>query len=367
MYKLTDSKLIEMFHQVPTFLYRSDPNWMPHLISEIEQIFDRNQNSGFQNGDAERWVLLDRDYTPVGRIAAFYSFSKKEIGVGGIGFYECVDDAPYARKLFEAAETWLLDHGLIGADGPVNFGERHQFWGCQSFPSTTQVYQENYNPAYYNQHFADNGYSAYFDSLSYVLNLVDYPFQRMEKVFERQFKEHYRFEHFSLRDPERYITDYLEISKEAFGLENRIIQIDKETIIKQLNMQRGVMRGELISFVYKADEPIGVIGAILNLSGILNESLFPNPSGKKTIKAFLAAIKKDYQGKGLIAGLIHHATKEILKDSHIERAYLCGIAEHSAGMHSLAQKLKAKKYTVHTTYRKYFDGRRFSRFEKKIN
>jgi hypothetical protein len=49
--------------------------------------------------------------------------------VGGVGFFDCVNDQSAADMLFDVAKHWLLQKGMQAMDGPVNFGERDRWWG----------------------------------------------------------------------------------------------------------------------------------------------------------------------------------------------------------------------------------------------
>ena len=66
---------------------------------------------------------------------------------------------------------------MEGMDGPVNFGERDQFWGLlvQNFDAQPS-YGMNYNPSYYQNFFDIYGFQNYFNQYVYWRNL-DLPVQ----------------------------------------------------------------------------------------------------------------------------------------------------------------------------------------------
>ena len=49
--------------------------------------------------------------------------------MGGIGFFDCIDDQKAADLLFDTAKEWLSQKGMGAMDGPINFGERDRWWG----------------------------------------------------------------------------------------------------------------------------------------------------------------------------------------------------------------------------------------------
>jgi hypothetical protein len=357
--EVKDERTVELFHEVPAGIYRRDPDWVPHVAGEIERVFDRERNGGSQNGDARRWVLLNRNFEPVGRIAAFYSAKEGNYEkMGGIGFYECVAEDDCAALLFERAESWLKIRGLEGADGPVNFGERHQFWGCRTWGRSEPVYQENYNPPYYESQFARNGYRPLFESLTYEIGLADHPAERLQKLCGRSGKTDFSFRHYRMNEAGRFVEDYLAIASKAFNLNNRTVKIDRDAILHQLNIQKAVLREDLIWFAYHLEKPVGVIAFMLNWSGILNAALqFNAPRRKKSLKGFLLAVVPEYHRSGVLAGLLHHAGRAVTADETIDRVFACGIAGHSKNVHSLLKKFNADPVARHLTFRKYFDGR----------
>lgn len=358
--KVDDERSVALFHEVPARIYGKDPNWIPHIYKEIENVFDRSTNGGFQNGDAIRWVLLDRNFEPVGRIAAFYNQKDTDDLMGGIGFYECREDWDYSKVLFDQAESWLTAQNVHGVDGPVNFGERHQFWGCQTFGEGVPIYQENYNPGYYKDQFLRQGYRPYFESLTYQVDLKDISFDWLDRMYGKIVKRGLRFASFCQDETDRFVDDYLAIARKTFELTNRTVKIDKDTIVQQLNIQKSVLREDLVWFAYQDDEPIGVLGFMLNWAGMLNAALqFGNePPKQKSVKGFVVAIIPTYQQRGVLIGLLYHIGQALLADGTIDKIFICGVAGYSKGVHSVVRKFEAKTMARHVTFRKYFDRRK---------
>ena len=114
-------------------LYRNEPNWICPLDQDIERRFDPKYNKLLDNGEAIRWLALDEQGNTVGRIAAFYTHELAAATdgqpTGGCGFFESIDSQEVANLLFDAAKEWLSSKGMEAMDGPINFGDRDQWWG----------------------------------------------------------------------------------------------------------------------------------------------------------------------------------------------------------------------------------------------
>ena len=141
------------FHRVPFMIYKNTPQWIPHLKQDVEKVFDPKKNKLFkEGGEAIRWILYDEQEEIIGRVAAFFhpkTASSFDQPTGGIGFFECINDQKSAFMIFDACKKWLQSKGMEAMDGPVNFGDRSQFWGLQidNFDQPP-IYPLNYHHPY---------------------------------------------------------------------------------------------------------------------------------------------------------------------------------------------------------------------------
>ncbi len=128
--KVVSERQKREFLNFPTRLYRDDKNYIRPLDKDLEKIFDPKINKFFSFGICERFLFLDSDKNTVGKIAVFVNSKyKQEQPTGGIGFFDCVNDQETANYIFDYASKWLQEKGMEAMDGPINFGERDQFWG----------------------------------------------------------------------------------------------------------------------------------------------------------------------------------------------------------------------------------------------
>src|ERR1700722_10584827 len=187
--EVKDSSTLKDFQEIPFLIYKNDPNWIPHLKQDIEEVFDRKKNPTYKNGECTRWVLYGDDKKPIGRVAAFVNKKTAftfEQPTGGMGFFECINDKKAAFALFDKCKEWLIQHGMKAMDGPVNFGEKDRFWGLFSeggdVPSINTM---SHKPPYYKQFFEDYGFARYYDQIVYHRSAIDPPHPRLIGVAER--------------------------------------------------------------------------------------------------------------------------------------------------------------------------------------
>ncbi|MCC8036197.1 MAG: hypothetical protein LIO77_09765, partial [Rikenellaceae bacterium] len=150
---VTTRRQVREFLDFPKKLYCGNRYYVHPLDGDIESRFDPAKNGLLRDGEAVRWLLRDGEGRVVGRIAAFYNpevAALNEQPTGGCGFFECIDDQPAADMLFDAARDWLKSRGMEAMDGPINFGERDQWWGLLVEGFEFQpLYANPYNFHYY--------------------------------------------------------------------------------------------------------------------------------------------------------------------------------------------------------------------------
>jgi hypothetical protein len=122
-------------------IYENDPAWVPPLISDQKNLFDRGKGYFFEIGEAEFFVAYNGS-RPVGRITAQVNHlyeNKYDNDTGFFGFFEAINDPEVARALFDTASTWLKHKGKKVMNGPQSFSiydsVGFEVDGAQNIPS----------------------------------------------------------------------------------------------------------------------------------------------------------------------------------------------------------------------------------------
>src|SRR5690349_15940210 len=159
------------FIKVNVIINKNNPGYIRPLDKDIQKVFDEEKNKTFRHGSAKRWLLLNENDELIGRIAGFvnkkYKNKGDEIPVGGIGFFDCINDQGAADMLFDVAKHWLSQNGMEAMDGPINFGERDQWWGLLVDGFQPPGYCMNYNYPYYQQLFENYGFKTFFNQICF--------------------------------------------------------------------------------------------------------------------------------------------------------------------------------------------------------
>ena len=165
--EVKDSQAASDFIRVNVIINKGNPNYIQPLEKDVRDVFDPKKNKTFRHGEVIRWLLKDDSGKLIGRIAAFvnkkYKNKGDEVPVGGVGFFECINDQAAADMLFDVAKHWLIQRKMEAMDGPINFGERDRWWGLLVKGFEPPIYCLNYNPPYYQQLFETYGFRNYFN------------------------------------------------------------------------------------------------------------------------------------------------------------------------------------------------------------
>lgn len=164
----------DLFLTFPWRIYRSDPLWVPPLLSERRKLIDPNRGKFFQDGYAELFIAW-RDGKPVGTISCAEERAATQThGFGEciIGFFECVQDYAVADALFNHAQDWSRQHHLVRIVGTFNL-DREESRGILIDGRTRPpaVYC-GHNPPYYPGFFERFGFGKFGeDGLAYEISV----------------------------------------------------------------------------------------------------------------------------------------------------------------------------------------------------
>lgn len=103
-------------------IYHDDPLWVPPLVPERMKQLNPRKGTFYSHGEAD-FFLAYRDGKLSGTIMAAVdrtSNDLRDFQDGIFGFFECIDDQAVADALFQTAERWVRERGLIRLTGPFN-------------------------------------------------------------------------------------------------------------------------------------------------------------------------------------------------------------------------------------------------------
>jgi len=359
---------------MPRRIYQDYPLWVRSLDGELNAIFNPAVNPFFKHGELCRWLLYSDTGEAIGRVAAFIDHEKASsypVPSGGIGYFECIQDQAAAHLLFDTCMVWLLDRGMQGMIGPINFGENNQYWGLlvKAF-DRMPYYGTQYHPEWYQELFTSYGFEVHFEQLSYRFELESSALsERIMKLAAYAAKRQgFTFEAFDPEQQDRFVDAFVTIYNEAFNFLDNFSPIDPEVVLKDFGKLKPIISNEAIIFAFQGKKPVGFIVSIPDINPIVQKMRGNSKLLGKLIflwnrrKGMLDRLRiahfgvvEDMQRKGVEAGLATAMYQFLVSQDKYKEIELSWIGSFNPKMIKFMESLGAPPYKKHWTMIKKFD------------
>ena len=361
------------FLRVNVELYKSNPNYIRPLDKDINDVFDPKKNKTFRHGEVARWIAKNDQGQLIGRIAAFtnkkYKNKGDDVPVGGVGFFDCINDQQVADSLFDVAKHWLLQKGMEAMDGPINFGERDRWWGLLVEGFDPPLYCLNFNPPYYRNLFETYGFKPFFNQICFLSQVKD---RLAEKFYERhamvEKDPNFSASHIKKNQLEKFARDFTIVYNKAWAGHGGLKEMNNAVVLKMFKQMKPIMDERIVWFAYYKGEPIAVWTNIPDLN-----QWFKHLNGRFDLFAKLKflwvkattrctkfvgvvfGVVPEWQGKGVDSYIIMEARK-IIQDQYLYEQYeMQWIGEFNPKMVNIAENLGTYRSRKLITYRYLFD------------
>ena len=362
------------FIRVNVELNKANKAYIRPIDKEINEVFDPEQNKAFRHGEATRWVLKDDEGQLIGRIAAFvnkkYKNKGDDVPIGGVGFFDCINNQEAADMLFDVARHWLMQRGMEAMDGPINFGERDKWWGLLVEGFHEPLWSMNFNPPYYKELLENYGFRPFFHQLCYGLD----PMKPLSaKVLQRhaalEADPRYSARHIEKKHLEKYAMDFVTVYNAAYAGHGGLKEMKKDQALLLFKKMKPLLDEDIAWFAYYDDQPIALFLNIPELNqyykhfngkvGPLQMLQFVWLKMRGACKHFtgiIFALHPDFQGKGVDAYIIAESAKVIQPAKFYVHYEMQWIGDFNPKMVNIARTL-GETYISRklTTYRYLFD------------
>lgn len=375
MLEVTNRKLEKLFLEIHVEINKSHPAFIRPLDRDIRAIFDPKTNKAFRHGEAVRWILLNDKGLAMGRIAAFtnrkYKNKGDEVRIGGIGFFDCIDEVRYSELLFDTAQKWLKDRGMQGMDGPINFGERDRWWGLLVDGFEPPLYGMNFNPPYYEMMFENYGFRNFYNQICWHI-----PFTKQAQLSSKFYKAHERIaadpafhaKSFKKHEDDKFAHDFSIFFNKAWAKHEGNRAMSTRQVKHFFNSMKPIMDEDLVWIAYHGKDPIAAWISIPDINmaikglkgklGYLGKIRFwlNKVTGKMNrFVGIIFGVVPMFQGKGIDYYLIVEAEKQIKKRGRYDELELQWQGDFNPKMLNISRNLGAQQKRRLVTYRYLFD------------
>lgn len=379
--EVTTEKHKKDFFEMAVRIYKGNPFWIRPIDDDIEKLFDPKRNNLFQEGaEATRYLAYNPKNECVGRVAVFINPRTTTQGnnqpTGGIGFFECIDNQELAFLFFDTCKKWLQTRGIEAMDGPINFGERDNWWGLLVSPFDAQpAWGMGYHQPYYQAFFENYGFQDYFQQYTFwlptyeeELNKVVNPsiFKRAQRIYDAP---GYDFRHVDKKNLSKFAEDFRTIYNKAWAKNLSTGEMSSNRANAIMQLFKPIMEPTLMWFAYYEDQPIAFFIMIPDLN-----QLFKYVNGKldwkgkliflyhklmktnKKARGVIFGVIPEFQGKGIESAIALSFTKVCWTPNYqYSELELNWIGDFNPKMLGVVRLLGAKKYKTYITYRYLFD------------
>jgi len=353
------------FLDTTRIIYKEDKVWVCPFDNDIEAIFDPDKNPYFKHGDAERWILIDDNKKPVGRIAAFIDNNlagSYDQPTGGMGFFECINDIHAAFKLFDTAKEWLKKHQFNIMRGPANPTSNDEYGALIEGFNDTPRLLTSYNPKYYLNLFDGYGLKKAKDLYAYDIQNVDMlkneKIKRVAEIVRKRYSVNIRS--VNMKDFKNELEIFKKIYNKTWEANWGFVPMSDAEIDAAAADLKPLINKDLVFFAEINNEPIGVVLAMPDYNEIfktMKGRLFPFQfiklyTQKKKItwaRIIALGVIPEHQKKG-IDGLLYYESLVRAAKHGIMQGEASWILEDNVMMNRGAETMNGKIYKKYRIY-----------------
>ncbi|MBM6499151.1 GTP cyclohydrolase [Flavobacterium macrobrachii] len=310
-------QLLKDFVKFPFELYKNHPFWVPPLIADEMETFDKDKNPAFKSAEAY-FYLAYKNNKIVGRIAAIINWNEvKEQQKSKVrfGWWETIDDVEVTKALLEKVYELGRKNNLEHVEGPMGFSN------LDKVGVMTEGFEEMgsmitwYNYPYYASHLDKLGYVK---EKEYLEN--KFPFENVKPEFflkaQELIKKRYQLRPLNFtktKDIMPFVDQMFDLFNKSYASLSSFVaitDIQKEYFKKKYI---SFINPEYIKFVLDKDDQIVAFSIVMpSFSEALrkaNGKLFPfgfyhllqARKNSKDVLFYLIGVDPEYQSKGVTA------------------------------------------------------------------
>lgn len=181
------------FVKFPFSIYKDSPYWVPPIIADEIENFDKTKNPVFEHAEARYFLAYD-DQKIVGRVAALLNW--QEITGQGVkkirfGWWDVVDNVEVTKLLLEKVAEIGREKGLEYMEGPMGFSNLDKVGVLTYGFDHIGTMITWYNHPYYVQHLEQLGFikeKEYLENKMLLENIDPETFRRPQELIKKRYK-----------------------------------------------------------------------------------------------------------------------------------------------------------------------------------
>ncbi|WP_066217947.1 GTP cyclohydrolase [Formosa haliotis] len=364
--EVVNKKELKAFVKFPFELYKGSPYWVPPIISQEMEVFNKNKNPIFLDAEANLFVAL-KDNKIVGRIAVIINKLdlKRNHNKVRFGWFDVIDDIEVTKALINKANEIGKKNNLEYMEGPMGFSNLDKVGVLTEGYDHIGSMVTWYNYPYYVDHLEQLGM---VQEKEYQEN--KFPFTNVNPDFffriQNLIKERYQLRPLNFTKTK----DLMLYVDQMFDLFNRSYA-DLASFVEITDIQKAYFKEKFISFINpefikfvvdKDDNMVAFAVVMPSFAEALqkaNGKLFPfgfrhllkAKKECKTVSFYLIGVDPKYKNKGVTA-IIFNEFYETLKPFNVQTCIRTPELEENQASHQIWKHFDSVTYKRRKTYRK---------------
>lgn len=359
--------LLKDYVKFPFALYHNHPYWVPPLIQDELETFDKNKNPAFESAEAY-FYLAYKDAKIVGRIAAIINWNevndqqKKKVR---FGWWDVIDDLEVTNALLEKVYELGRKNNLEHVEGPMGFSN------LDKVGVLTEGYDELgsmitwYNFPYYKEHLEQLGYvkeKEYLENKFPFANVKPEAFEKIVPLIKKRYQLR-ELNFTKTKDIIPYVDKMFDLFNESYANLSSFVVIT--------DIQKDYFKKKYISFINpeyikfvldKEDKMVAFSIVMPSFSRALQKvkgKLFPfgfyhllkAKRESKEVLFYLIGVHPEYQSKGVTAIIFEEYYKTFTKKGILDCIRTPELEDNIA-IHQLWKHFDPIIFRRRRTYRK---------------
>jgi hypothetical protein len=313
---ITKKEMTE-FIKFPFSLYKDNKYWVPPIISDELESFDKTKNPAFENAEAYFYIAL-KDNEIVGRIAAIINWSEvkdQQKSKVRFGWFDVIDDIEVTKALLQKVYELGHKNELEYVEGPMGFSNLDKVGVLTEGFDELGTMITWYNHAYYATHFETLGYiteKEYLENKFPFKNVKLESFDKAQELIKRRYQlKALNFK--KTKDVMPYVDKMFDLFNASYASLSSFVAISD--VQKEYFKKKYIsfINPEYIKFVEDKDQNLVAFAIVMpSFSRALqkaNGKLFPfgfihllnARKNSKEVTFYLIGVHPDFQNKGVHA------------------------------------------------------------------
>ena len=258
--EISTKKELKQFVKFPFSLYKGNKYWVPPIIKEEVESFDKLKNPVFEHSDA-RFFLALKDKKVVGRVAAIVN--KMEIEVQKVrrmrfGWMDFIDDIEVSKALIAKVQEIGINEKLDFIEGPLGFSNLDKVGVLTEGFDSMSTMVTWYNYPYYADHFKQLGLKPaqkFLESNFSIQNVDIEKYQRYANVV----KQRYQLRPINFRSTQEvmpYVEEMFELFNKSYAKLSSFVPVSEKQMTYLKKKFINFVNPEYIKFIVDKDDKL---------------------------------------------------------------------------------------------------------------